>query len=233
MASITGIEPQPNKAIVGKNAFAHESGIHQDGVLKHQETYEIMKAEDIGLDKNSLVLGKHSGRHAFKDKLKSLGYDLDDEKLQVAFEKFKVLADHKKEVFDEDLRELVAENMTKIQKIFELVTLSSNTCNKGHFSAALSLRHNDEILSDTALGNGAVDAILKAVDRISGINGVLKDYQVKAVSQGKDALAKVIVKVEFEGNSAIIGHGLDLDTMLATAKAYVGALNSYMSMKKA
>ena len=232
VASITGIEPQPNKAIVGKNAFAHESGIHQDGVLKHQETYEIMKAEDIGLDKNSLVLGKHSGRHAFKDKLKSLGYELDDEKLQVAFEKFKVLADHKKEVFDEDLRELVAENMTKIQKTFELVTLSSNTCNKGHFSAALSLKHNDEILSDTALGNGAVDAILKAVDRISGINGVLKDYQVKAVSQGKDALAKVIVKVEFEGNSAIIGHGLDLDTMLATAKAYVGALNSYMSMKK-
>ena len=232
VASITGIEPQPNKAIVGKNAFAHESGIHQDGVLKHQETYEIMKAEDIGLDKNSLVLGKHSGRHAFKDKLKSLGYELDDEKLQVAFEKFKVLADHKKEVFDEDLRELVAENMTKIQKTFELVTLSSNTCNKGHFSAALSLKHNDEILSDTALGNGAVDAILKAVDRISGINSVLKDYQVKAVSQGKDALAKVIVKVEFEGNSAIIGHGLDLDTMLATAKAYVGALNSYMSMKK-
>ena len=232
VASITGIEPQPNKAIVGKNAFAHESGIHQDGVLKHKETYEIMHAEDIGLDRNSLVLGKHSGRHAFKDKLNSLGYDLSDEELQVAFEKFKNLADNKKEVFDDDLREIVAENLIKIQKTFELITLSLSDCNKGHASAALSLRRNDEILSDCALGNGSVDAILKAVDRISGISGVLKDYQVKAVSQGKDALAKVTVKVEFEGNTAIIGHGLDLDTMLASAKAYIGALNSYLSMKK-
>lgn len=232
VASITGIEPQPNKAIVGKNAFAHESGIHQDGVLKHKETYEIMQAEDIGLDKNSLVLGKHSGRHAFKDKLKSLGYELNDDELQIAFEKFKNLADNKKEVFDDDLREIVTENLVKIQKTFEIVTLSLNDCNKGHASAALSLKRNDEILSDSALGNGAVDAILKAVDRISGINGVLKDYQVKAVSQGKDALAKVTVKVEFEGNSAIIGHGLDLDTMYASAKAYIGALNSYLSMKK-
>lgn len=232
VANITGIEPQPNKAIVGKNAFAHESGIHQDGVLKHKETYEIMHAEDIGLEKNSLVLGKHSGRHAFKDKLASLGFSLNDNELVEAFEKFKILADAKKEIFDEDLRELISADLVKIPQSFEIITLSSSECNKGHASAALSLKHNDQILCDSALGNGIVDAIFKAIDRISGISGKLKDYQVKAVSQGKDAQAKVVVKVEFEGAQTMIGHGLDTDTMMATAKAYIRALNSYISMKK-
>ena len=232
VASITGIEPQPNKAIVGKNAFAHESGIHQDGVLKHRETYEIMQADDIGLDKNSLVLGKHSGRHAFKNKLIALGYELSDEQLQVAFDKFKALADHKKDVYDEDLRELVNDEFVGAKtKAYEIAVLSSNGCNKGHVNAAVTLMHDENLLSDSALGNGSVDAILKAVDRISGINGVLKDYQVKAVSQGKDALAKVTVKVEFEGTGAIIGRGLDVDTMLASAKAYVAALNTYLASK--
>ncbi|MDA3057111.1 2-isopropylmalate synthase [Campylobacter sp. VBCF_05 NA6] len=233
VASITGIEPQPNKAIVGKNAFAHESGIHQDGVLKHRETYEIMKADDIGLDKNSLVLGKHSGRHAFKDKLIALGYELDDEQLQVAFEKFKILADSKKDVYDEDLRELVNDEfMGAKTKAYEIALLSSNGCNKGHASAAVTLNHDEILLSDSALGNGGVDAIFKAIDRISKVSGELKDYQVKAVSKGKDALAKVTVKVEFEGTGAIMGHGLDVDTMLASAKAYVGALNTYLASKK-
>lgn len=232
VSNITGIEPQPNKAIVGKNAFAHESGIHQDGILKHQETYEIMKAEDIGLEKNSLVLGKHSGRHAFKDKLTSLGYELNEDELNSAFSKFKVLADSKKEIYDDDIREIINADIVKIPKVYDIAALSSSA-DKIHASAALTLSHNDEILSDSALGNGTVDAIFKAIDRISGISGVLKDYQVKAVSQGKDAQAKVVVKVAFEGEMPIIGHGLDLDTMMATAKAYVGALNSYLSMKKA
>lgn len=232
VASITGIEPQPNKAIVGKNAFSHESGIHQDGVLKHAQTYEIMSPKDIGIeDDNSIVLGKHSGRHAFKDKLLNLGYDLNDEELNRAFSKFKDLADKKKDIFDDDLRALVANEITKIPKSYEIIALSSNSCNKAHASASITIKHNNEIISESALGNGAVDAIFKVIDRISNIDGVLKDYQVDAVSQGKDALAKVVVKVEFDGKKAVIGHGLDVDTMMATAKAYIGALNSYLIMK--
>ncbi|WP_103567256.1 2-isopropylmalate synthase [Campylobacter concisus] len=231
IASITGIEPQPNKAIVGKNAFAHESGIHQDGVLKHKETYEIISAESIGLEKNSLVLGKHSGRHAFKDKLASLGFDLDSEALNKAFEKFKELADKKKEIFDDDIRALVAEEITKIPQAYEITGLLQSS-GGSLASASMSIRHNDEIVSDSALGNGTADAIFKVVDRISGINGTLKDYKVTAVSQGKDALAKVDVKVEFEGKTAVMGHGLDIDTMMASAKAYVGALNSYLRIHK-
>ena len=229
LAGIIGIEPQPNKAIVGKNAFAHESGIHQDGVLKHKETYEIISAESIGLDKNSLILGKHSGRHAFKDKLISLGFELEDSALNEAFEKFKALADKKKEIFDDDLRALVTSEIIKIPEVFEFLTLTQSSCNKGLSSAAITLRHADEIKSDAALGNGTADAIFKVIDRLSGINGVLKDYKVNAVSQGKDALANVVVKVEFDGKT-VIGHGLDIDTMTASAKAYVGALNSYVKI---
>ena len=232
LANIIGIEPQPNKAIVGKNAFAHESGIHQDGVLKHKETYEIISAESIGLEKNSLVLGKHSGRHAFKDKLAALGFDLESEALNTAFEKFKDLADKKKEIFDDDLRALVAEEITKIPQAYEIVRLLQSSCNNALASASVSIKHNDEIVSDSALGNGTVDAIFKVVDRISGVSGILKDYKVTAVSQGKDALAKVDVKVEFEGFNAVMGHGLDIDTMMASAKAYVGALNSFLKMKR-
>ncbi|MFC2746738.1 2-isopropylmalate synthase [Campylobacter concisus] len=231
IASIIGIEPQPNKAIVGKNAFAHESGIHQDGVLKHKETYEIISAESIGLEKNSLVLGKHSGRHAFKDKLASLGFDLDSDALNKAFEKFKELADKKKEIFDDDIRALVAEEITKIPQAYEITALLQSS-GGSLASASISIKHNDEIISDSALGNGTADAIFKVVDRISGISGTLKDYKVASVSQGKDALAKVDVKVEFEGKTAVIGHGLDIDTMMASAKAYVGALNSYLRIHK-
>ncbi|WP_169778488.1 2-isopropylmalate synthase [Campylobacter curvus] len=232
LANIIGIEPQPNKAIVGKNAFAHESGIHQDGVLKHKETYEIISAESIGLEKNSLVLGKHSGRHAFKDKLAALGFDLESEALNTAFERFKDLADKKKEIFDDDLRALVAEEITKIPQAYEIVRLLQSSCNNALASASVSIKHDDEVVSDSALGNGTVDAIFKVVDRISGVSGILKDYKVTAVSQGKDALAKVDVKVEFEGFNAVMGHGLDIDTMMASAKAYVGALNSFLKMRR-
>lgn len=235
VASITGIEPQPNKAIVGKNAFAHESGIHQDGVLKCAQTYEIISAEDIGASKTNLVLGKHSGRHAFKDRLITLGFDLSEDELNSAFSEFKALCDKKKEIFDEDLRALVSEEITKIPEIYSIITLSSSACNNGHTSAAISIRkmlENGEeiILSDAALGHGTIDAIFKAIDRISNSAGELKDYKVAAISKGKDALAKVDVKVKF-GQQTVIGHGLDIDTMLASAKAYIAALNSYLSMK--
>ena len=232
VAAITGIEPQPNKAIVGKNAFAHESGIHQDGVLKCQETYEIMRAEDIGLDKNRIVLGKHSGRHAFKERLEELGFELNQEDLNRAFERFKILADKKKEIFDDDIRMLIANEITNIPQTFELVSLQIADCSKGVPSAAVTIRHNGKEITDAGIGDGTIDAIFKTIDRISGYTGLLKDYRVEAVSQGKDALAKVVVNVQFNNSkSAVIGHGLSIDTMLASAKAYIGALNSYLSMK--
>lgn len=234
ISDITGIRPQPNKAIVGKNAFAHESGIHQDGILKHKETYEIINPADIGIGLDSnLVLGKHSGRAAFKDKAKLLGFDLQEKDLEVAFEKFKMLCDSKKEIFDDDLREILGEQSSGIPQIFSLNMLQVSVCSTGKFCAAMSVMKDGSEISDSALGNGAVDCVLKSIDRISGIKGNLKEYRVDSVTSGKDALAKVIVKVEFEPRkNAIIGHGLDIDTMSATAKAYISALNSYLSMRE-
>ena len=234
VSSITGIETQPNKAIVGKNAFAHESGIHQDGILKNAQTYEIMTASDIGLDRNSIVLGKHSGRHAFKDKLSDLGFNLKDAEIDEAFKRFKFLADAKKEIFDDDIRALVAEEIIKIKEFYKLVTLQLSDCNPGGLpSAAVTISYEGKQKTDAAIGNGTMDAIFKVIDRICDVNGKLKEYKVDSVTQGKDALAKVVVKVVFgEDKTAVIGHGLSVDTMLATAKAYIGALNSHLSMKK-
>lgn len=235
ISDITGIRPQPNKAIVGKNAFAHESGIHQDGVLKHRETYEIINPADIGFVQDSnLVLGKHSGRAAFKNKAKALGFGaLSDDEIESAFAKFKVLCDSKKEVFDDDVREILGERERGIPQIFSLNMLQVSACSAGKFCAAMSMTKDGAEMSDSALGNGAVDSVLKSVDRISGIKGRLMEYRVESVTSGKDALAKVIVKVEFEPHkNALIGHGLDIDTMSATAKAYISALNNYLSMKK-
>jgi len=232
IATITGIEPQPNKAIVGKNAFAHESGIHQDGVLKHKETYEIIRPEDIGLNKDdTLVLGKHSGRAAFKDKLAKLGFTLDDEALNRAFERFKILADRKKDIYDDDIRALVTNEMTKATQVFELLSLQLMDCSEGVPSAAVRIKKGEEEILDASIGGGTIDAVFKAIDRITGYQGELEEYKVKSVSEGKDALANVTVKVSFNAEPAIIGHGLHLDTMLASARAYIGALNSYLSME--
>ncbi len=232
IAGITGIEPQPNKAIVGKNAFAHESGIHQDGVLKHKETYEIIRPETIGLDlSDTLVLGKHSGRAAFKDKLGKLGFTLDKEAFERAFERFKILADRKKEIFDDDIRALVTNEMAQATRIFELISLQLMDCSEGVPSAAVKIKKGEEILLDASIGDGTIDAVFKAIDRLTGYKGELQDYRVKSVSEGKDALANVTVKVAFENEPAVIGHGLHLDTMVASARAYIAALNSYLSMQ--
>lgn len=231
VASITGIEPQPNKAIVGKNAFAHESGIHQDGVLKCAQTYEIISAESIGASKTNLVLGKHSGRHAFKDRLKELGFELNENEINTLFEHFKELCDSKKEICDDDLRALVNNEIAQVTQVYSLEKVSVQSSKDGHTSAAVTILYKNELKSDAALGNGSVDAIFKVIDRISGHDGELKDYKVSAVSKGKDALAKVSVKVEF-GQKTVIGNGLDIDTMLASAKAYISALNSYLSMPR-
>ena len=232
IANITGIEPQPNKAIVGKNAFAHESGIHQDGMLKNKETYEIITPESIGLVKDdTLVLGKHSGRAAFKDKLAKLGFVLDDEALNASFERFKILADRKKEIYDDDLRALVTNEMTKATQIYELLSLQLMDCSNGVPSAAIKMKTDKGEVIEAGVGEGTIDAIFKTIDRISGYEGRLDDYKVKSVSKGKDALASVTVKVSFNNDPAIIGHGLNIDTMLASARAYIGALNSYLSME--
>ncbi len=234
VSTITGLQPQPNKAIVGKNAFAHESGIHQDGILKNIQTYEIMSAKDIGLDKNSLVMGKHSGRHAFSEKLKTLGFNIKEEEIKKAFTRFKILADAKKEIFDDDIRALVAAEITKISEVYKLVTLQLSDCNPGGVpSAAVTIRFDDKEVTDAAIGNGTMDAIFKVIDRVCRVHGKLKEYKVDSVTQGKDALARVVVKVVFDASKpAIMGHGLSVDTMLATAKAYIAALNSYVSMKE-
>eukprot|EP01029_Cantina_marsupialis_P019800 TRINITY_DN460815_c0_g1_i1.p1 TRINITY_DN460815_c0_g1~~TRINITY_DN460815_c0_g1_i1.p1 ORF type:complete len:518 (-),score=128.18 TRINITY_DN460815_c0_g1_i1:113-1666(-) len=235
VATITGVEPQQNKSIVGKNAFAHESGIHQDGVLKHQETYEIMRPEDVGVIKDStLILGKHSGRAAFRDKISQLGFDkVSDEELNSAFEKFKILADKKKEVTDDDVRMLITDESLNQAKIYELVGLQISDCSNGVPTAAVSIKHNDEVLTDANIGNGTMDAIFKTIDRLTGYNGELQSYNVTSVTEGKDALAKVTTRVVFDETSpSFVGHGLSVDTMLATASAYVSALNSYLSQKE-
>ncbi len=233
VANISGIYPQPNKAIVGKNAFAHESGIHQDGVLKHQETYEIIKPEDIGLhDADTIILGKLSGRHAFAQKITALGFQLSDEEIDKSFERFKRLADKKKEIFDDDLRAIVTDEIVKVKEAYTLLNLQINDCMNGIPSSAISIQHNDEIITDAGIGNGTMDAIFKTIDRISTIEGELVDYRVNAVTEGKDALAKVTVKVIFDNSKpAVTGHGLHVDTMLASARAYISALNSYLATK--
>ncbi len=231
IATITGIEPQPNKAIVGKNAFAHESGIHQDGVLKHQETYEIMRAEDIGLAKNAIVLGKLSGRHAFKEKAKDLGFEMSEDELNSAFARFKKLADKKKDILDADIRMIITDETTHVKEIYKLVSLQLSDCQDGLATAGATIEFEDKKITDAAVGGGTIDAVFKVIDRISGYSGILKDYKVEAVSEGKDALAKVIVKVNFSGET-FMGHGLNIDTMVASARAYIGALNSYLSMRK-
>jgi len=233
IANITGIEPQPNKAIVGKNAFAHESGIHQDGMLKNRETYEIITPADIGLNiDDTLVLGKHSGRAAFKDKLAKLGFELDNEALNSSFERFKILADKKKDIYDDDLRAIVTNEMTKATQVYELVSLQIMNCSNGIPSSAITIKKDNKEIVDASIGEGTVDAIFKTIDRISGYEGKLMEYRVTSVSKGKDALANVTVKVEFNDNEpAIIGHGINIDTMLASARAYISALNSYLSME--
>ena len=235
VATITGVEPQQNKSVVGKNAFAHESGIHQDGMLKNKETYEIMRPEDVGVYKEStLILGKHSGRAAFRDKIEHLGFDdVSDAELNSAFERFKILADKKKDVTDDDIRMLITDEALNTDKTYELVGLQISDCSNGVPTAAVSIKFQDQVMRDAAIGDGTMDAIFKTIDRLTGYNGQLNDYKVNAVTEGKDALAEVTCRVSFdEETPSMVGHGLSIDTMLATAKAYLGALNSYLSQKE-
>lgn len=223
--TITGQSVQVNKAVVGANAFAHESGIHQDGMLKNRDTYEIMTPESVGLTKSNLVMGKHSGRHAFKDKLESLGFTLGDNALEDAFARFKELADKKKDIYDEDIIMLVdADAMARNRRIqFESLQISCGS--SGPQVAELALKINDQSKSVRTHGNGPVDALFNAIRELVPEHNecVLKLYQVHAVTQGTDAQAEVTVQLEHAG-CIVNGQGADVDTLVASALAYIGAL---------
>ena len=224
LSHITGVHVQPNKAVVGENAFAHEAGIHQDGVLKEKLTYEIMRPEDIGRAANKLVMGKHSGRHALAARLKDLGFDLEDAELGKAFKKFKDLADKKKEVFDEDLISIVKDDFASVPETYKLDYFHMISGTGVIPSATVRLRKDEEVFQDSGVGDGPVDAVLNAIDAITGTKGRLQDYQLRAVTSGKDALGEVSVKVDFDG-TIVTGKAASTDVIEASARAYVNALN--------
>jgi len=223
LTSITGIGVQPNKAIVGANAFAHEAGIHQHGVLMEKSTYEIMTPESVGLSANALVLGKHSGRHAFNKRLIELGYELDDEKLNRAFDRFKTLADLKKEVFDEDLEALAAEE-SRLEDKYRLGHITVTCGSFAVATATVQLEINGQPVRTAELGDGPVDATLKAIKKLTKTKAKLMQYNVGAITSGTDAQGEVTVRVA-EGNHTVVGKGSSTDIIEASAKAYVHALN--------
>jgi 2-isopropylmalate synthase len=224
VSAVTSFPVQYNKAIVGRNAFAHESGIHQDGMLKHTQTYEIMMPEDVGVSKTSLVMGKHSGRHAFREKLLELGYDLGDNALQDAFNRFKDLADKKKHVYDEDIVALVDDEIAMAHDRIKIVSLQVIAGTMGPQSATLVLDIDGKHLTTQSSGNGPVDAIFNAIKRLVPHQAKLALYQVHAVTEGTDAQAEVSVRLEEDGKS-VTARGADPDTLVASAKAYINALN--------
>jgi 2-isopropylmalate synthase len=227
LSTITGFDVQPNKAIVGRNAFAHEAGIHQDGVLKNAATYEIMTPESIGWARNSLVLGKHSGRAAFRDRLTTLGYKVGDNQLNDAFRRFKDLADRKKVVFDEDIVALVDDEVMRDHERIRFVSLDLHAGSKGPAKAALELEIDGTLRTATANGNGPVDATFNAIQQIFPHTANLVLFSVGAVTEGTDAQAKTTVRLE-ENGKMVDGQGADSDTIVASARAYVHALNKLL-----
>jgi 2-isopropylmalate synthase len=228
VSTITGFSVQPNKAIVGANAFAHESGIHQDGVLKNAQTYEIMTPESVGLNRSNLVMGKHSGSHAFREKLRELGFgELGANAVRDAFQRFKDLADKKKEIFDEDIVALVDDAVLRGNDRIRFVSLQVVAGTKGPQTAELELEIDGERLATRAVGNGPVDAIFNAIGELCPHTAALQLYQVHAVTGGTDAQAEVTVRLE-EGGKTVNGQGADADTLVASARAYLHALNKLM-----
>ena len=230
VSSITGFTVQPNKAIVGANAFAHEAGIHQDGMLKNAETYEIMTPESVGLNKSSLVLGKHSGKHAFSEKLKELGYDFGDNALMEVFGRFKDLADKKKEIFEEDLIALAGERTLTYDEHIKFVSLEVNAGSLSKHQAKLTLIMDDKKQSNSSDGNGPVDATFNAIKQITHTDFRLKLYQVHAITAGTDAQGEVTVRLEDDDLSSQ-AKGSDPDIIVASAKAYISALNRLIFKK--
>ena len=231
VSELTGFSIPPNKAIVGANAFRHESGIHQDGILKEPITYEIMDARSIGLPSSTLVLGKHSGRHAFKARLEELGYTLGKEDLDRAFSLFKEIADKKKEITDRDLESLVAEELRTVSEAYHLDQVQVSCGDRSVPTATVRLITPDgQVLADAALGTGPVDAVYRAINRLVGVPNVLTEFSVKAITEGIDAIGEVTIRIESEGK-VYTGRGASTDIIVACAKAYMNALNRLLAVK--
>jgi 2-isopropylmalate synthase len=227
VSNVSAFPVQYNKAIVGRNAFAHESGIHQDGMLKNAETYEIMTPESVGVKATSLVMGKHSGRHAFRSKLKDLGYEIGDNQLEDAFKRFKDLADRKKHVYDEDIEALIGDEVATASESIRLLSLTVIAGTGGAAKAIISLDVEGTHVTKEVTGNGPVDAIFNGIKAIVPHEANLSLYQVHAVTEGTDAQAEVSVRLEEDGKS-VTGRAADPDTMVASAKAYLSSLNKLM-----
>ena len=224
VSHLTGLVVQPNKAIVGRNAFAHESGIHQDGLLKMRQTYEIIDPKQIGLSGSEIVMGKHSGRHAFRERLQKLGIELNADQLDQAFERFKQLCDKKKYVFDEDLEAIVEDEISRIPETWQLEYLKTSIETGLRPQATVRLARKGKMLEAVSDGDGPVDACYKAIEKITGLKGTLTHYTIQSVTSGKDALGEVSIKVILEGRE-VTGRGTSTDVIEASVKAYLFALN--------
>ncbi len=225
VSGLTGLWVQRNKAVVGENAFAHESGVHQDGILKERTTYEIMRPEEVGLPKTKIVLGKLSGRHAFKKRVKELGYELSDEELEHAFNQFKILADKKKDIYDQDIEAIIQDEKSEVPHIYELDSLSISCGPNTVPTAGVRLRvGKDKIIDNATIGDGPIDALFKAIDLLTGTKGKLLDYNIRSITGGKDAMGEVIIDVDVKGKS-YRGRATSTDIIEASAKAYLNAIN--------
>lgn len=224
VSAFTGVIVQPNKAIVGENAFAHESGIHQDGMLKNRETYEIMTPETVGVNKTKIVLGRHSGRHGLKARLEELGYHLNENELQKVYDAFTKLADKKKEVFDDDLRVLMGDEVFQEQGSYELITIQVNAGTNSIPTATVVIKNKEEEFTDSAPGDGPVDALFNAIDRALNFQPTVESYQVRSVTSGREAMGEVLVRIRYKDHS-FTGRGVSTDIIEASAKAYLQAIN--------
>jgi 2-isopropylmalate synthase len=233
VSELTGFVVQPNKAIVGANAFRHSSGLHIDGVIKMPTTFEIMNPKSVGVPSSSLVLGKTSGRHAFREHLAELGYSLNEEDFSRAFASFKELADKKKNVTDKDIESIVAEEQRTVSEGYHLDRLQVTCGDRGIPTASVKLVTPDgEVRADAAIGTGPVDAVCKAIDKIVAVPCTLTEFTVKSITEGIDAIGEVLIRVESEGIT-YTGRGADTDIIVASAKAYINALNRLLSDTKA
>jgi 2-isopropylmalate synthase len=232
VSELSGFSVQPNKAIVGANAFRHESGIHQDGVIKMPITFEIMDPKTVGIPSSSLVLGKLSGRHAFRERLAELGYTLEDEDFTRVFRAFKELADKKKEIADRDIESLVAEEQRTVSEVYHLDRIQISCGDRGIPTASVIIIDSEgQAQSDAALGSGPVDAAFKAVDKIVKMPNTLTEFSVKSITEGIDAIGEVLCRIE-SGGVTYTGRGADTDIIVASAKAYINALNRLLAAKK-
>jgi len=232
VSRLTGISVQRNKAIVGANAFAHEAGVHQDGILKKRSTYEIMRPEDVGIDGSELVLGKHSGRHAFVHHLQKLGIYLNEKEVDIAYQKFKELADKKKNIYDDDLLMIAREGMRDNAEVYILDYLHVTTGTGTVPTATVRIRHGNKLFQEAACGDGPIDATFKTIDRITGKRGKLLDFNLQAISAGKDAIGEVSIRVQFDNDIIINAKAASTDIVEAGAKAYISCINRLESLKK-